>query len=56
MPNSSRFAVRGNLTFGVMGGKSGNIAARNGKVGGKNGKVLRDCGLVHVAMLAVAAA
>jgi hypothetical protein len=30
MPHSSRFAARDNLTFRVIGGKSGMIAARNG--------------------------
>jgi hypothetical protein len=30
MPNSSRVAGIGNLTFRVMGGKGGKIAARNG--------------------------
>jgi len=39
MLNSSGFAGIGDLTFRVMGGKSGNDLARNGKVGGKNGKV-----------------
>src|SRR5690348_15070854 len=50
LPNSSRFARRGHLTFGVMAGKSGKIAARNGnevatngKAGGKNGKA-EHCG------------
>ena len=43
--DSSRFAGDDNLTFWVMGGKNGKIAARNGndvatdgKVGGKRGK------------------
>src|SRR5579859_4511458 len=31
MPHSSRFAGMGHLTFRVMGGKSGTIAATNGK-------------------------
>jgi hypothetical protein len=39
MPDSSRFAACGNLTFRVMGGKRGKIRQRNGKVGGKNGMV-----------------
>jgi len=30
MPNSSGFAAFVNVTFRVLGGKSGNIAARNG--------------------------
>src|SRR5579859_4753365 len=48
MLNSSRFAGNDNLTFGVMGGKSGKIrqggwqkrqkVARSGKGDGKNGK------------------
>src|SRR5690242_18761170 len=49
MRNSSGFAGRANVTFGVMGGKSGKIAARSGndvarsgKVGGKNGKARRQ--------------
>jgi hypothetical protein len=41
MPNSSGFAPRINLTFRVMGGKSGKKRQRNGTVGGKNGKDAR---------------
>jgi hypothetical protein len=47
----------GNVTFGVLGGKSGKIEARNGKdvamdgkVGGKNGKGGKDgrrCGRIY---------
>jgi hypothetical protein len=61
MPNSSRFAAKGNVTFDVLGGKSGKIAARNGNevatdgtVGGKNGKVRRGNGQLHVAKPVIA--
>jgi hypothetical protein len=56
MPDSSRFAGSDNLTFCVMGGKSGTIAARNGKGGGKNGAVWWGCGRVQAATRAVARA
>ena len=56
MPNSSGFAARRNLTFGVMGGKngkmrqeSGNEVATDGTVGGKNGNDARDASRVHAA-------
>jgi hypothetical protein len=39
MPNSSQFAASANLTFRVMGGKSGKVAARNGKEVATSGKV-----------------
>ena len=52
MSNSSPVMGIGNVTFRVMDGKSGKIAARNGNevatdgtVGGKNGKVLADSAL-----------
>jgi hypothetical protein len=60
-PHSSRVTGIGNLTFRVMGGKSGKIAARNGKevamdgkFGGKNGNVLRDAVALHTCEPALA--
>ncbi len=52
MPNSSRVERIGHLTFRVMGGKRGKIAAKSGKVGGKSGKVATDGGRIHAATLA----
>jgi hypothetical protein len=39
MLNSSRVTRSGNLTFHVMGGKSGKKRQHSGKVDGKNGMV-----------------
>jgi hypothetical protein len=47
MPNSSQFTARGNVTFRVLGGKSGKIWQRSGKVGGKNGKVRMGFSQLH---------
>jgi hypothetical protein len=54
MLNSSPFTVSRNLTFCVMGGNSGKIAAKSGKVGGKIGKGARECARLYVAILIVA--
>ncbi len=57
LPHSSRFAAQRNLTFRVMGGKSGKIqqeVATDGKVSGNNGTDVKGCGHLHAAAPAAA--
>jgi hypothetical protein len=59
--DSSHFAAHDTVSFRVLGGKSGKIAARDGnevarfgKVGGKSGNVWQGCRSIHVTKHVVA--